>query len=173
MGGHSHTPSQDSRARRCILRSLRHSVNVGSGSTPDLPHISGIVLDAATTDRRHSFLASVLPQGRAKQKRNVQSYFCSCSNFAILRYPGKTQHHDFTKSNRFIQYAGQCSRHCRGRVLTGFASDRDMQRLTLSKAWSAKLSALGFGSSTSAAHRPLGELEKTDGKSGDDHPGIA
>ena len=59
--------------------------------TPDLPHISGIVPDAATTDRCHSFLAST-SLSRESKSEMFKVIFALARTLRFCDHPAKTQH---------------------------------------------------------------------------------
>jgi hypothetical protein len=61
----------------------------GSCQHQTCPASAALFENAATTHLCHVPQLRRSLKGRAKQKRNVQSYFCSCSNFAICGHPAK------------------------------------------------------------------------------------
>jgi hypothetical protein len=89
--------------------------------TPDLPHISGIVPDAATTHLCHSFLTALARIRVSRAMAEVawlrRSAFHKkqigrlSNHFPLNSCLSARPKHNHSSDDRLIQYAGQCSRH--------------------------------------------------------------
>jgi len=90
-------------------------------STPDLPHISGIVPDAATTHLCHSFLTAPARISVSRAMAEVawlrRSAFHKkqigrlSNHFPLNSCLSARPKHNHSSDDRLIQYAGQGSRH--------------------------------------------------------------